>query len=91
MGVVALTEAERIGLLSLLGVGITASASIAAAWIANRVRRENRSQHGTSQELLSTLAGKVDEHGHKLDVIASRVDHAHARLDTHKPRRRWFR
>lgn len=88
---VALTEAERLGLLGFAGVLVTAAASLTAAVLAHRVRQENAQQHGTSQELLSTLATKVDDHGHKLDVIASRVDHAHARLDSHKRSRRWFR
>jgi hypothetical protein len=94
---IALTEGERIGLLGLVGVCITAAASISAVVIGQKVRRENSDQHGESQRLLVTLADKVDGHGQKLDTVAdrvesvaARVDHAHSRLDNHKPRR-WFR
>lgn len=93
---VALTESERLGLLGLVGVLITAAASITGAVLSHRVRRENSDQHGQSQELLATLADKVDGHGHKLDQVAdrvegvaARVDHAHSRIDNHRPRRWW--
>ena len=95
--IVALTEGERIGVIGLIGVCITAAASISAVVIGQKVRRENSDQHGESQRLLVTLADKVDGHGQKLDTVAdrvesvaARVDHAHSRLDNHKPRR-WFR
>ncbi len=95
--IVALTEGERIGILGLVGVCITAAASISAVVIGQKVRRENSDQHGESQRLLVSLADKVDDHGQKLDKVAdrvesvaARVDHAHSRLDNHKPRR-WFR
>ena len=85
--------AETIG---LIGVCITAAASIAAAYVSHRTRQENSQQHGASQQLLSNVAMKVDEHGRKidkvvdrLDTVAERVDHAHTRIDNHK--RRWFR
>ncbi len=94
---IALTEGERLGLLGLLGICVTAAASVVGAVLSHRVRRENSDQHGESQRLLVTLADKVDEHGHKLDQVAdrvegvaARVDHAHSRIDNHKPRR-WFR
>ncbi len=94
--IVALTEGERIGILGLVGVCITAAASISAVVIGQKVRRENSDQHGESQRLLVTLADKVDGHGQKLDQVAdrvesvaARVDHAHSRIDNHK--RRWFR
>jgi len=94
--IVALTEGERIGLLGLVGVCITAAASISAVVIGQKVRRENSDQHGESQRLLVNLADKVDGHGQKLDQVAdrvesvaARVDHAHSRIDNHK--RRWFR
>lgn len=82
----ALAEAT----LVLIGTCVTAVASIVAAAIGIRVRRENSSQHGESREALHRLVGKVDEHGRKLDQIAARVDHAHSRLDNHRSRR-WFR
>ena len=95
--IVALTEGERIGVIGLIGVCITAAASISAVVIGQKVRRENSDQHGESQRLLVSLADKVDGHGQKLDTVAdrvesvaARVDHAHSRLDNHKPRR-WFR
>lgn len=85
---IGLTEGERLGLLALLGTSLTAAASIAAAWLANRVRKENSAQHDTSHALLSTLAFKIDDHGQKLDRvhadlqhITARVDHAHDRID----------
>lgn len=85
---IALTEGERLGLLALLGTSLTAVASICAAWLANRVRKENSAQHDTSHALLSTLAFKIDDHGQKLDRVHSdlqhitaRVDHAHDRID----------
>jgi hypothetical protein len=88
---IAFTEGERLGLLALLGTTLTAVASISAAWLANRVRKENSAQHDTSHALLSTLAVKIDDHGHKIDGMAgdlrhitARVDHAHERID-----RRW--
>jgi hypothetical protein len=81
----------------VLVAAIAAAASVSAAWISSRTRRENASQHGESQRLLVNLADKVDGHGRKVDQlgdriesVASRVDHAHSRLDNHKPRR-WFR
>jgi uncharacterized protein YlxW (UPF0749 family) len=93
---IALTEGERIGVIGLIGVCITAAASISAVVIGQKVRRENSDQHGESQRLLVTLADKVDDHGQKLDQVAdrvesvaARVDHAHSRIDNHK--RRWFR
>ena len=49
---IALTEGERIGLLGLVGVCITAAASISAVVIGQKVRRENSDQHGESQRLL---------------------------------------
>lgn len=80
----------------ILVAAIAAAASVTAAWISSRTRRENASQHGESQRLLVNLADKVDGHGQKLDQVAdrvesvaARVDHAHSRLDNHK--RRWFR
>jgi exonuclease VII large subunit len=80
----------------ILVAAIAAAASVAAAWISSRTRRENASQHGESQRLLVNLADKVDGHGQKLDQVAdrvesvaARVDHAHSRIDNHK--RRWFR
>ncbi len=92
----ALTEGERLGLLGLLGICVTAAASVVGAFLSHRVRRENSDQHGESQRLLVTLADKVDEHGHKLDQVAdrvegvaARVDHAHSRIDNRA--RRWFR
>lgn len=92
----ALTEGERLGILGLVGVCITAAASISAVVIGQKVRRENSDQHGESQRLLVSLADKVDDHGQKLDQVAdrvesvaARVDHAHSRIDNHK--RRWFR
>ena len=92
----ALSEAERLGLLGLVGVMISAGASVAAVVIGQKVRRENSDQHGASQVMLGTLADKVDDHGQKLDqvadrveTVAARVDHAHARIDTNRPR--WFR
>ena len=95
--ILALTEGERIGVIGLIGVCITAAASISAVVIGQKVRRENSDQHGESQRLLVNLADKVDGHGRKVDQlgeriesVASRVDHAHSRLDNHKPRR-WFR
>ena len=95
--IVALTEGERIGILGLVGVCITAAASISAVVIGQKVRRENSDQHSESQRLLVSLADKVDEHGQKVDQVAdrvesvaARVDHAHSRLDNHRPRR-WFR
>ena len=91
----ALTEGERIGLLGLAGVIISAAASVAAVVIGQKVRRENIDQHGASQMLLGTLAEKVDDHGQKLDnvadrveTVAARVDYAHARIDN---KRKWFR
>lgn len=87
----ALTEGERIGLLALVGVCVSAGASILAAAVSHRVRRENTSQHGESQRLLVTLADKVDQHGHKLDHIAARVDHAHSRIDNSTRRWRWWK
>jgi len=93
VGLLAISDAT----LGLIGVCVTALASVTAAWLAHRVRRENASQHGTSQQLLGTLADAIDEHGRKLDhvadrveTVASRVDHAHTRIDNHRPRR-WFR
>lgn len=95
--IVAFTEAERLGLLSLVGVVITASASIAAVVIGQKVRRENASQHGASQDRLDRLTdvvadtgSKVDRLGERVEAVAARVDHAHTRIDNHKPRR-WFR
>lgn len=80
----------------ILVAAIAATASVTAAWISSRTRRENASQHGESQRLLVNLADKVDGHGQKVDQladrvesVASRVDHAHERIDN-KPRR-WFR
>ena len=80
----------------ILVAAIAAAASVTAAWISSRTRRENASQHGESQRLLVNLADKVDGHGQKLDQVAdrvesvaARVDHAHSRIDNHK--RRWFR
>jgi hypothetical protein len=80
----------------ILVASIAAAASVTAAWISSRTRRENASQHGESQRLLVNLADKVDGHGQKLDQVAdrvesvaARVDHAHSRIDNHK--RRWFR
>ena len=94
---IALTEGERLGLLGLLGICVTAAASVVGAVLSHRVRRENSDQHGESQRLLVTLADKVDGHGRKLDQVAervegvaARVDHAHSRIDNHRPRR-WFR
>jgi hypothetical protein len=85
---IGFTEGERLGLLALLGTSLTAIASICAAWLANRVRKENSAQHDTSHALLSTLAYKIDDHGHKLERvhtdlqhITARVDHAHDRID----------
>lgn len=85
---IGFTEGERLGLLALLGTSLTAVASICAAWLANRVRKENTAQHDTSHALLSTLAYKIDDHGSKLDDlrddlrhVAQRVDHAHERID----------
>jgi uncharacterized protein YlxW (UPF0749 family) len=92
----ALTEGERLGILGLVGICVTAGASVVGAVLSHRVRRENSDQHGESQRLLVTLADKVDGHGQKLDQVAdrvesvaARVDHAHSRIDNHK--RRWFR
>ena len=85
---IGFTEGERLGLLALLGTSMTAVASISAAWLANRVRKENSAQHDTSHALLSTLAFKIDDHGDKLERvhtdlqhITARVDHAHDRID----------
>jgi hypothetical protein len=93
----ALTEGERLGILGLVGICVTAGASVFGAFLSHRVRRENSDQHGESQRLLVNLADKVDDHGQKLDSVAdrvesvaARVDHAHSRIDNHKPRR-WFR
>jgi len=99
VGVLAISEGVTLGLLGLLGICVTAGASVLAAWLAHRVRRENASQHDTSQQLLGTLADAIDDHGRKLDhvadrieTVASRVDHAHTRIDNHRSRTwRWFR
>jgi peptidoglycan hydrolase CwlO-like protein len=94
---IALTEGERIGLLGLVGVCITAAASISAVVIGQKVRRENSDQHGESQRLLSDLHSAVTGHGDKIDdlrddvrTVARRVDHAHERIDNTQRRRRWW-
>ena len=87
----AFTEAERVGFLALIGTALTASASITAAFLSHRVRKENTEQHDVSQQKLDQLSGKIDDHGYKIDGMAgdlrhitARVDHAHERID-----RRW--
>ena len=91
----ALTEGERIGILGLVGVVITAAASITAALIAHRVKRENKDQHGEVHAQLTTLTSSVETQHHKVDslrgdiadvkvdvhTLAKRVDHAHERID----------
>jgi peptidoglycan hydrolase CwlO-like protein len=81
----------------ILVAAIAATASIAAAWISSRTRRENASQHGESQRLLSDLHSAVTGHGDKIDdlrddvrTVARRVDHAHERIDNTQRRRRWW-
>lgn len=92
---IALSEAERLGILGLVGVCITAAASITGAVIANRVKRDNSRQHGEVHTQLQTLAGSVDTQTHKIEglrtdvadvkdsvhTLAKRVDHAHERID----------
>lgn len=88
--VAAFTEAERVGVLALTGTALTATASIVAAWLSHRVRKENTQQHDVSQQKLDVLAYKIDDHGDKIDQLADdvrhvhqRVDHAHERIDRH--------
>jgi peptidoglycan hydrolase CwlO-like protein len=81
----------------ILVAAIAATASVTAAWISSRTRRENASQHGESQRLLSDLHSAVTGHGDKIDdlrddvrTVARRVDHAHERIDNTQRRRRWW-
>jgi peptidoglycan hydrolase CwlO-like protein len=81
----------------ILVAAIAAAASVTAAWISSRTRRENASQHGESQRLLSDLHSAVTGHGDKIDdlrddvrTVARRVDHAHERIDNTQRRRRWW-
>jgi peptidoglycan hydrolase CwlO-like protein len=91
----ALTEGERLGILGLVGVCVTAAASITGALIAHRVKRENSAQHGEVHGQLSRLASSVESQTGKIDnlredigdlkgdvhTLAKRVDHAHERID----------
>ena len=91
----AISEAVTIGLLGLLGVCITAAASITGAIIAHRVKRDNSNQHGEVHTQLTRLASNVESQSGKIDnlredvadvksdlhTLAKRVDHAHDRLD----------
>jgi peptidoglycan hydrolase CwlO-like protein len=97
VGVLAISEGITIGLLGLIGVCITAGASIMAVVIGQKVRRENSDQHGESQRLLADLHSAVTGHGDKIDdlrddvrTVARRVDHAHERIDNTQRRRRWW-
>ena len=95
MGLLAISEGITLGLLGLLGVCITAAASITGAVIAHRVKRENSSQHGEVHGQLSRLATSVESQTSKIDnlrddvadvktdlhTLSKRVDHAHERID----------
>jgi hypothetical protein len=92
---IALTEGERLGILGLVGVCVTAAASITGAWIAHRVKKENSTQHSEVHGQLSRLAFNVESQTGKIDnlrediadvkgdvhTLAKRVDHAHERID----------
>ena len=92
---IAVTEAERIGLLSFFGVVVTAGASLTAAIIAHRAKQSNSAQHGEVNNQLTKLAGSVETAAQKIDslrgdvadvkedvhTLAKRVDHAHERID----------
>lgn len=91
----AISEGITLGLLGLLGVCITAAASITGALIAHRVKRDNAAQHTQVGTHLSTLTSTVESQTHKIDnlrediadvkgdvhTLAKRVDHAHERID----------
>ena len=91
----AISEGITLGLLGLLGVCITAAASITGAVIAQRVKRDNVAQHTQVGAHLSTLTSTVESQTHKIDnlrediadvkgdvhTLAKRVDHAHERID----------
>ena len=91
----AISEGITLGLLGLLGVCITAAASITGALIAHRVKRDNATQHTQVGTHLSTLTSTVESQTHKIDnlrediadvkgdvhTLAKRVDHAHERID----------
>ena len=91
----AISEGITLGLLGLLGVCITAAASITGAVIAQRVKRDNATQHTQVGTHLSTLTSTVESQTHKIDnlrediadvkgdvhTLAKRVDHAHERID----------
>ncbi len=92
---IALSEAERLGILGLVGVCITAAASVTGAVIASRVKRDNAAQHSQVGAHLSNLTSTVESQTHKIDnlrediadvkdnvhTLAKRVDHAHERID----------
>jgi outer membrane murein-binding lipoprotein Lpp len=92
---IAFTEGERLGLLALVGVCVTAAASVTAAVIAHRTKRENSDQHQGVHAQLSRVASSVETQSEKIDglrddiaavrdsahLIAKRVDHAHERID----------
>lgn len=97
----AISEGITLGILGLVGVCITAAASIIGAVIAHRVKRDNATQHSQVGTHLSTLSSKVESQTHKIDnlrediaevkgdvhTLAKRVDHAHERIDHQS----WFR
>ena len=92
---IALSEAERLGILGLVGVCITAAASVTGAVIAGRVKRDNAQQHGEVHGQLTRLATSVESQTGKIEnlredvadvrdsvhTLAKRVDHAHERID----------
>ena len=95
MELLAISDGVTLGIFGLIGVCITAAASITGAVIAHRVKRENSTQHGEVHGQLSKLTSSVESQHHKIDTLrddiadvkgdvhtlAKRVDHAHERID----------
>lgn len=95
MGLLAISEGVTLGIFGLIGVCITAAASITAAVIAHRAKQSNSTQHGEVNNQLTKLAGSVETAAHKIDslrgdvadvkedlhTLSKRVDHAHERID----------